>query len=218
VSTRRLSLLCGGAALVAVVLSGSGCGRAVEGVPTAGAAAPTPENAEDLGELVVPEVPSGLPRLPDGYLHPPAGAKRVEDVAGYATDPGREGEVLEDYGYRFGWERFWGHGTGPVTGVFVDQFEDRAGVGRYVEDLARNEAEAHGGVLGENPPQLPGGCWLLTVEDPPPGGELAGPAAMVWCGHGAFSVSVRAVAGSVDSAEEEARLVLEEQLDRLPPG
>jgi hypothetical protein len=218
VSTRRLSRLCGGAALVAVVLSSSGCGRAVDGVPTAGAAAATPESAEDLGALVVPDVPSGLPRLPDEHLHPPAGAKRIEDVAGYAPDPHREREVLADYGYRFGWERFWGHGAGPVTGVFVDQFEDRAGAGRYAEDLARNEAEAHGGMLGEDPPQLPGGCWLLTVEDPAPEGELAGPAAMVWCGHGRFSVSVRAVADSIDAAEEEARLVLEEQLDRLPPG
>ena len=217
-SARRLSRLCGGAAVVAVVLSAPGCGRTVDGVPTAGAAATTPAGVEDLGALVVPDVPSGLPRLPDEDLDPPAGAKRVEDVAGYAPDPDRERDVLADYGYRFGWERFWGSGDGPVTGVFVDQFEDRSGADRYAEDLARNEAEAHGGILREDPPRLPGGCWLLTVEDPPPHSDLAGPAAMAWCGHGSFSVSVRAVADSVAAAEEEACRVLEEQLDRLPPG
>ena len=217
-SARRLSRLCGGAALVAAVLAAPGCGRTVDGVPTAGAAAPTPDSVGDLGALVVTEVPSGLPRLADEDLHPRAGAKRAEDVARYAPHPEREREVLGEYGYRYGWERFWGRGAGPVTGVFVDQFEDRAGAGRYAEDLARNDAEMHGGVLGENPAKLPGGCWLLTVEHPASGGELDGPAAMAWCGHGRFSVSVRAVADSVDAAEEEVRLVLEAQLDRLPPG
>ena len=66
------------------------------------------QSAEELGALVVAEVPSGLPRLPDDELEPPAGAKAVEDVAEYADDPAREREVLEDYGYRYGWERFWG--------------------------------------------------------------------------------------------------------------
>ena len=28
-----------------------------------------------------------------------------------------------------------------MTGVFVDQFEHRAGAGAYAEDLARNDAE-----------------------------------------------------------------------------
>lgn len=214
----RPARLCWGVAASVAVVLGAGCSRSVDGVPTAGAAASTPESAEQLGALVVADVPSGLPRLPDDQLEPPAGAKRAEDVARYAPDAERERQVLAEYGYRFGWERFWGHGTGAVTGVFVDQFEDRSGAGRYAEDLARNEAGVHGGVLGEDPPQLPGGCWLLTVEDAPPGDELAGPAAMAWCAHGSFSVSVRAVAESVDAAEEEARLVLEEQLDRLPPG
>jgi hypothetical protein len=194
-----------------------GCGQTVDGVPTAGAAA-TPERVEELGELVVTEVPSGLPRIADEDLQPRAGAKRAEDVARYAPHPDREQEVLADYGYRYGWERFWGHGSGPVTGVFVDQFEDRAGAGRYADDLARNDAEMHGGLLGEDPPQLPGGCWLLTVEDPAADDALAGPSVMAWCAHGRFSVSVRAVSDSVDAAEEEVRLVLAEQLDRLPPG
>ena len=44
----------------------------------------------ELGALVVTEVPSGLPRLPDDELDPPAGAKRVDDVADYSDDPARE--------------------------------------------------------------------------------------------------------------------------------
>ena len=38
------------------------------------------------------------------------------DIAGYARDPARERAVLAEYGYRHGWERFWGTGSGPVTG------------------------------------------------------------------------------------------------------
>ena len=128
-----------------------------------------PASAEELGELVVTAVPSGLPRLPDDELDPPAGPKDVHDVAAYADDPAREREVLEDYGYRFGWERFWGEGPTSMTGVFVDQFETRAGAGAYAEDLARNDAEHYGGVLDENPPDLPGGCWMLTVDEPAAG-------------------------------------------------
>ena len=143
-----------------------------------------PESAEELGALVVTDVPSGLPRLPDDELEPPAGAKYVDDIAAYSDDPARERDVLEDYGYRHGWERFWGTGTGPMTGVFVDQFESRAGAGAYAEDLARNDAEHYGGVLHENPPDLPGGCRLLTVDDAEPDAGLSGPAALAWCGHG----------------------------------
>ena len=51
------------------------------------------------------------PGCADDELDPPAGAKRVEDIAGYSDDPAREREVLEDYGYRYGWERFWGEGA-----------------------------------------------------------------------------------------------------------
>jgi len=177
-----------------------------------------PARAAELEDLLVEEVPSGLPRLPDEQVRPPAGEKTLEDVAGYADDPAHERAVLEDYGYRFGWERFWGEGSGPVTGVFVDQFESRAGAGAYAEDLARNDAEHYRGMLREEPPDLPGGCRALTVEDMEPDVGLNGPAAFAWCGHGVFSVSVTSVADSVDAAEEEVRAVLAEQLDRLPPG
>ena len=201
------------------VLGLAACTRAVEGVATPAPAAPTPASAAELEALVVTAVPSDLPRLPDDELVPPAGEKRVEDVAEYAEDPGREREVLEQYGYRYGWERFWGTaGSGPMTGVFVDQFDHRAGAAAYAADLARNDAEHYRGILTENAPDLPGGCHLLTVEDAGPGGRLTGPAALAWCGHGVFSVSVTAVGDSLDAAEEEVRAVLDEQLDRLPPG
>ena len=72
---------------------------------------------------MVTEVPSGLPRLPDDQLEPPAGPKAVDDIADYSDDPARERDVLEQYGYRYGWERFWGTSSAPMTGVFVDQFE-----------------------------------------------------------------------------------------------
>jgi hypothetical protein len=212
----RLPLRRGGAALLVVVIL-SGCTRAVDGVPTAGPVVDPVGSPEQLEALIVAEVPSGLPRLADDGLDPPAGAKRLEDIAGYSDDPARELEVLEDYGYRFGWERFWGEGSGPVTGVFVDRFDSRAGAGAYAEDLARNDAEHYRGMLAEDPPHLPGGCWMLTVDDTEPDRGLSGPAAFAWCGHGAFSVSVTSVSDSVDAAEEEVRAVLEEQLDLLPP-
>ncbi len=186
-----------GAVLLGVVpclLSLTGCTRAVDGVPTAGPPAGLPSSAAELGGLIVTEVASGLPRLPDDELHPPAGAKDVADVAAYADDPARERDVLEDYGYRHGWERFWGSDSGPLTGVFVDQFDVRAGAAAYVEDLARNEAEHYGGLLSEEPAGLPGGCWLLTVEDPDPE-QLHGPAALAWCVHGMFSVSAIQING-----------------------
>jgi hypothetical protein len=125
--------------------------------------------------------------------------------------------VLEDYGYRYGWERFWGTGSGPMTGVFVDQFASRAGAGAYAEDLARNDAEHYDGVVHENPPGLPGGCRMLTVDDASAQEALGGPATLAWCGHGPFSVSVTSVAESMGAAEAEVRAVVEEQLDRLPP-
>jgi hypothetical protein len=204
--------------LVPCLVSLTCCTRAVDGVPTGAPVQSLPRSPEELEPLIVTEVPSGLPRLPDEELDPPAGAKRVEDVARYAANPEREREVLEDYGYRYGWERFWGTGAMPTTGVFVDRFDTRAGAGAYAEDLARNDVEHYDGVLDEHPHDLPGGCRLLTVEDPAPDSRLSGPAAFVWCGHGVFSVAVTAVAGSVDAAEDEVRAVLAEQLERLPPG
>ena len=190
------------------------CSRPVDGAAAAPASAPQTD-AGELEDLIVTEVPSGLPRLPDGDVAPPAGAKRVEDIAGYSDDPERERAVLAEYGYRYGWERFWGTGSGPVTGVYVDRFASRAGAGSYAEDLARNEAEHYQGLLSENPSGLPGGCWHLTVEAPDPA-QLHGPAAMAWCVHGLFSVSASSVSSSVDVAEEEVRAVLTAQLDLLP--
>jgi hypothetical protein len=210
-----------GAVLLAVLpslLSLLGCTRAVDGVPMPGPEVGLPESAEELGELIVTEVPSGLVRLPDDEVDPPAGPKQVEDIAGYADDPAREREVLQGYGYRYGWERFWGRGTWPITAVFVDQFQARAGAGAYADDLARNDAEYYDGMLRENPSGLPGGCRMLTVDAADPEVGLDGPAAFAWCRHGAFSVSVSAVADSVDVVEEEVRSVLQDQLDRLPPG
>jgi hypothetical protein len=195
----------------------AGCARPVEGVPEAAPVTGFPASAQELGALVVTEVPSGLPRLPDEELQPPAGPKGVDDIADYSDDPARERDVLEGYGYRQGWERFWGTGSGPMTGVFVDQFGSRAGAGSYAEDLADNDAEHYDGVVHENPPELPGGCRMLTVDDADAQQALGGPAALAWCAHGPFSVSVTSVAGSLDAAEEEVRSVVEEQLDRLPP-
>ena len=194
-----------------------GCSHAVDGIPTAASAEGVPEVAADLGALVVTDVPSGLPRLPDDELEPPAGPKAVDDVADYSDDPARERDVLEGYGYRYGWERFWGTGSGPLTGVFVDQFANRAGAGAYAADLARNDAAHYDGVVQENPPELPGGCRMLTVDDADAQQTLGGPAALAWCAHGPFSVSVTSVAATMDAAEEEVRAVVEEQLDRLPP-
>jgi hypothetical protein len=195
----------------------AGCARPVDGMASAASAAATPGSAEALSDLVVTDVPSGLPRLPDDQLQPPAGAKSVDDIADYSDDPPREHDVLEEYGYRFGWERFWGTGSGPMTGVFVDQFDARAGAGAYARDLARNDAEHYDAVVHENPPHLPGGCRMLTVDDADAQASLGGPAALAWCGHGSFSVSVTAVAGSLGAAEEEVRSVVAAQLRRLPP-
>ena len=143
----------------------------------------------------------------------------MEDVAGYADDPAREREVLEDYGYRYGWERFWGD-------------RDRAG-DRRLRRPVRAPAPVPGptprtspattpsttaACCGEDPPDLPGGCRLLTVDEPEPDAGLSGPAALRLVRPRRRSASaVTAVADSVDAAEEEVRAVLAEQLDRLPP-
>ena len=204
-------------AAVPALAVAAGCSRSVQGTATAAAVA-TPAAPDELGRLIVSDVPSGLPRLADAHLSPPAGAKTLEDVAGYADEPARERRILTDYGYRYGWERFWGSDSGPTTGVFVDQFEHRAGAGAYAEDLARNDAELYEGVLHEDPPQLPATCRLLSVPEPDPDDGLPGPTALAWCRHGIFSVSVTAVAGSVRAAEQEVVGVLEAQLALLPPA
>jgi hypothetical protein len=174
-----------------------------------------PASAAQLAPLIVPDVPSGLARLPDTALDPPAGAKRLDDVAGYATDAPHQRDVLAEFGYRFGWERFWGMQPGPMTGVFVDEFTGRSGAAGYAADLAANEQGRYGGVLRVDPPGLPAGCRLLTVAAGS-SGRLRGPAALVWCPHGVFSVSVVAMAGSAEAADAEMRAVLARQLARLP--
>ena len=214
----RLSHRMGGAAL-AVVLTGlivvvSGC-RGAAPSPPAAPGAPVPGSAAELAPLIVTHVPSGLPRLPDAALDPPAGAKRLDDVAAYATDAPSQREVLRADGYRFGWERFWGATAGPMTGVFVDEFTGSDGAARYSADLAGNEQRRLGGSLSLAPPSLPGGCRMLTVAAGS-STELHGPASSVWCPHGVFSVSVIAVAGTAQAADREMRAVLARQLARLP--
>ena len=206
-----------GALLCAVPLL-SGCtGRTVAGAASAAMGGAVPSDPEELERLIVPDVPSGLPRVPDDALSPPAGEKWVGDVAAYAADPDHEREVLDGYGFRFGWERFWGagDGSGPVTSVFVYQFAERAGASAYARDLAGNDAETYRGMLSQDPDGLPGGCRLVTVDEPE---GLPGPAASAWCGHGVFSVAVTSVAGSPEDAQHEVAAVLREQLALLPPA
>jgi hypothetical protein len=208
-----------GVAVLLGVVALTGCTRAVDGVASAGPVGDSVDSPAELEALIVSDVASGMPRLADDELDPPAGAKQVDDIAGYSDDPVREREVLEDYGYRFGWERFWGSGggSGPMTEVFVDQFDRRVGAAAYAADRAHNYAERFSGVLMENPPDLPGGCWLLTVEDAVPEEQLSGPTALASCGHGAFSIAVTAMADSVAAAQDEVRAVLMAQLAELPP-
>jgi hypothetical protein len=109
-----------------------------------------------------------------------------------------------------------------MTGVFVDQFRGSVGAAAYSEDLARNDARHYDGMLRVNPPQLPGGCRMLTVDlaraTAVPAAGLRGPVSFAWCAHGVFSVAVTAMARTVAAAEAEVRSVLSSQLDRLPPG
>ncbi|MGY1730783.1 hypothetical protein ACI798_04610 [Geodermatophilus sp. SYSU D01045] len=205
---------------VAAVLAGLVCLVPATGcTPTSATPAPapaTPESVEELGELLLHEVPSGLPRIPDADLQPPAGAKTVDDVATYSEDPARERAVLREYGYRHGWERFWGATTGPLTSVFLDQFADPAGAAAYARDLAGNDAELYDGVLHHDPSSLPEGCSLLTVAEADPATGLSGPAAFAWCGHGVFSVGVTAVAATEEAAGDEVHDAVRAQLERLP--
>jgi hypothetical protein len=205
-----------GALLCAVPLLTGCTGRTVTGDASAAPGAATPTGPEELERLVVTEVPSGLARVPDDALSPPAGEKWVADVAAYSDEADHEREVLDGYGFRFGWERFWGSGdgSGPVTSVFVYQFAERAGASAYASDLAGNDAETYRGMLREEPPGLPGGCRLVTVDEPV---GLPGPAASAWCGHGVFSVAVTSVAGSPSAAAREVTAVLDAQLALLPP-
>jgi hypothetical protein len=206
----------GGLALLLALLTG--CATSTDGDASAAPAAATPDTPRQLEALLVPDVPSGLPRVPDDALSPPAGQKLVEDVAGYAQDAVREREVLDDYGYRFGWERYWGAGSGPLTTVAAHQFETTDGAAAFTADLAAHEAEVYGGLLREDPPDLPAGCRLLQLDEGAPAAGVAAPAALAWCARGVFSLTVTAVSGSVESATAEVRAVVAAQLERLPPS
>jgi hypothetical protein len=214
----------GRAALLFVVLPGvlatGGCRHLAADRAAPAAASGVPSSSGELGALIVTRVPSGLPRLPDADLTPPAGAKRLQDIASYSSDPAEQAEVLRGYGYRFGWERFWGRSGGPMTGVFVDQFDTGTGAAAYSADLASNEAHHYAGMLRENPPSLPAGCRMLTMDrssaTPLASKELRGPSSFAWCVHGVFSVAVTAMAPTPSAADAEMRAVLTSQLDRLP--
>lgn len=206
----------GGPALLLTLLVA--CAAPSDGGASAAPAAATPATPQELEELVVPDVPSGLPRVPDAHLSPPAGEKWVEDVAGYAEDAAREREVLDDYGYRFGWERYWGSGSGPLTTVSTHQFHTPDGAAAFTGDVAAQHARVYGGLLRQDPPDLPAGCRLLHLAKGAQDAGVASPAAFAWCAQGVFSVAVIAVAGSGESATGEVRAVVVAQLDRLPPS
>lgn len=203
---------------VALCLLLVACGHPMLAVARVTTTTRTPESATELERLIVTSVPSGLPRLPDAGLTPPAGQKSIDDVARYSKDPGHERQVLAQYGYRFGWERFWGTGKRPTTSVFVYQFRDWTGAGTYAHDLAGNDAEYYQGMLQADPGDLPEDCWSLTVAGPHPAVGLDGPASFAWCAHGVFSVAVTAVSDTTASAAAEVRAVLRDQLQRLPVG
>ena len=209
-----------GILLVAALLGGvlGGCGGPAHRTPAMRTSAvATPSSADALGRLVLTGLPSGLPRMPDDQLQPRAGEKTVDDVAAYAQDPVRERGVLRGYGFRWGWERFWGRGP-TETSVFVEQFTRTAGAAAFAADLAVNEERHYRAVLHENPPELPAGCRLLSVDQPDPKLGLTGPTALAWCAHGAFSIAVTAVGTSVAAATGEVASVVRAQLARLPAG
>lgn len=197
----------------------AGCASPVDGTPTAAAGtapvAALPADVTALGELLLTAVPGSPVPVPDDELDPPAGPKTVEDVAAYSEDPDGDEAVLEEYGYRWGWERFW-RPDGGLTTVFVDQFAGVAGAAAYATDLRRSDAAYYGGSPDRDPAGLPEGCAQLALADPPEDTGLAGPAAFVWCAHGPFTVSVAVVAADVDTATEAVRTVVVDQLDRLP--
>ena len=108
-----------------------------------------------LGGLVLAEVPAeACPLVPDDELDPPAGPKTVDDVAGYADDADREAGVLTDYGYRWGWERFW-RDEDALASVFVDQFEGTPG-----RDLLRRgpDPQRHRALRRHTPTTPPTSC------------------------------------------------------------
>jgi hypothetical protein len=197
--------------LAVPALAGCGLGTQKASTPTA---VPTPASAAQLEGLVVTSVPSGLPRMPDDRLQPPAGEKNLSDVASYAGNPARERTVLKGYGYQFGWERFWGRGD-RQTSVFVDQFHRAVAARTFAADLARNDATHYRATPQKGTGGLPAGCRLLTVAGPRPGTGLDGPAAFAWCSRGVFSVAVTAVSDTPAHALNEVSAVVRAQLARL---
>jgi hypothetical protein len=195
------------------VLAVTGCGAGAERAASA-SASPLPTSADQLEKLVVTTVPSGLPRMPDDELRPRAGEKNLSDVASYAGNPSRERRVLQGYGYRFGWERFWGRGRAE-TSVFVDQFRRPSGARTFAADLARNDASHYRATPHAGTGGLPGGCRLLTVASPETDTGLDGPAAFAWCSRGVFSVAVTAVSGTPAAALREVSAVVRAQLAGL---
>ncbi len=212
----------GPAAAAAALLFGapalSGCAPSDAAPPAAGPSAPAlPTDAAGLEPLLLDRVPSGLPRVPDDELDPPAGEKTIDDVARYGDDAQHQEDVLAQYGYQRGWERFWRSGD-QLTSVFLDQFTDAGGASSYAGDLAANDAEYYGGTLDDRPAGLPAGCVLMVRTTPAPEVGMAGPAAFSWCPTGPFTVSVASVATDLDAARTEVLAVTRAQLDRLPPA
>ena len=203
----------------------AGCSSGTAPAPSASSAvapppsttAALPSSAAELEQLLVEQVPSGLPRVPDDELDPPAGEKTIDDVARYGDDAAEQRTVLQHYGYQRGWERFW-RSDAALTSVFVDQFSDADGARDYAEDLARNDAEYYDGELDRSPADLPEGCVQMTRDDAAPGQGIAGPSAFSWCAAGVFTVAVAAVAGSPADARAELAAVTAAQLGRLPTG
>ena len=194
------------------------CGCTAGAAPTPTSASPTgsvPTSAGELEQLLVDDVPSGLPRVPDDELDPPAGEKTIDDVARYGDDAAEQRAVLTDYGYQRGWERFWRSGD-ALTSVFLDEFDGPEGAGSYAEDLARNDAEYYGGQLDPSPGDLPEDCVLMARDEPVPEQGFAGPSAFAWCADGVFTVSVAAVSATPAAARAELTAVTTAQLDRLP--
>jgi hypothetical protein len=211
------------AVAVALLAAAGSTGCTADGAasgPEAAAPSPSPTaalptSAAELEALLVDQVPSGLPPVPDDGMDPPAGEKTVDDVARYGDDAAEQRAVLTDYGYQRGWERFWRAGEAQ-TSVFLDQFDRPEGAGSYAEDLARNDAEYYGGMLDSAPADLPVGCVTMARDDPGHAHGLAGPAVFAWCSAGVFTVSVAAVAPTADAAHAEVTAVTVAQLDRLP--
>jgi hypothetical protein len=215
--TRRLGSRAA-AVLLALAPACTGCGSDVEPPEPASSSPPAvalPTSAAELEDLLVDDVPSGLPRVPDDELDPPAGEKSVEDVASYAQDAEHQEEVLGQYGYQRGWERFW-RSDDALTSVFLDQFDDPGGAASYAEDLAHNDVEYYGGMLDRSPAGLPDDCVLMTVQQPDSTHGMDGPAVFAWCAHGAFTLAVAAVRPRADDARTEVAAVVSEQLARLP--